>query len=107
MIINETEGLKFDKGKQPWHSMPLEVLRPLADVYAAGAKKYGKFNCLKPFEDGDARFYDAQMRHTDASQLNPLAVDEETGCYHLAEIAFNALHRLHNALQEAKRDITP
>ena len=82
--------------------MPLQVLEPLADVYTAGAKKYEKFNCLKPFDNGDERFYDAQMRHTRLSQIDPLALDEETNCYHLAEVAWNALHRLHSAIQESE-----
>jgi hypothetical protein len=94
---SEQKGLKLDSGKQPWFAMPLEVLEPLADVYAAGEKKYAIFNCLQPFEDGDRRFWDAIMRHLKAAQMDPLAKDEETGCYHLAQVCFNALHRLHNA----------
>jgi len=99
--LREEEGLKFDAGKQPWYAMPLEILEPLADVYAAGEKKYETFNCLKPFKSSSRRFFDGMMRHNRASQLDPLAKDPETGCYHLAQIAFNALMRLHHALREA------
>lgn len=100
------EGLKYDEGRQPWYAMPLEVLKPLADVFAAGEKKYKIFNCLKPFEDSDRRFYDAQMRHTEACQLDPLAIDEETGVYHGAQAAWNALLRIHNAKKRMEENTT-
>ena len=104
----KNEGLKFDTGKQPWYAMPLEVLEPLADVFAAGEKKYEVFNCLQPFKDGSRRFYDGQMRHTVATQRNPLAIDPElqekygVEVYELAQVAFNALMRLHHARREAQ-----
>jgi hypothetical protein len=97
-----SEGLKHDTGKQGWYPMPLVILKPLADVFIAGEKKYEIFNCLLPFKDSDRRFYDAIMRHLEACQIDPLAIDEETGCYHSAQIAFNCLLRLHNALNKEK-----
>ena len=93
-------GLKDDHGKQAWYAMPLSILKPLADVFAAGEKKYATFNCLQPFDDPDRRFWDATMRHLEACQLDPLAKDEETGCYHAAQACFNLLMRIYNA--EAK-----
>lgn len=92
-------GLKQDAGKQGWYPMPLTILRPLADVFIAGEKKYEIFNCLQPFDDSNRRFWDATMRHLEACQIDPLAIDEETGCYHAAQVAFNTLLRLHNALR--------
>ena len=62
-----------------------------------GEKKYETFNCLKPFEDSDRRFWDAMMRHAEACKIDPLAIDEETGFYHGAQIAFNMLLRIFNA----------
>ena len=102
------KGLKYDSGKQTYFAMPLEILAPLADVFAAGEKKYSTFNCLQPFSDSSRRFYDGMMRHAAASQINPLAIDEELKdkheieVYHLAQIAFNSLMRLHHALKEVK-----
>lgn len=96
------KGLKNDQNKQQWYPMPLVLLQPLADVFIAGEKKYKIFNCLKPFDDSDRRFYDALMRHLEVCQIDPLAIDEETGCYHLAQIAFNALLRLYNAKNNIK-----
>lgn len=93
-------GLKYDQGKQPWYAMPLEILEPLADLFAAGEKKYGTFNCLNPFDDPDRRFWDATMRHLVACQHSPLAKDPETGCYHAAAVAFSILMRLHHCRHE-------
>ena len=97
------KGLKFDIGKQPWKAMPLVVLEPLADVFEAGRRKYAEYNCLNPFDDSDRRFFDGQMRHTVECQLDPLAIDTETGCYHAAQVAFNTLMRLYHARKEEKR----
>ena len=100
----ENKGLKLDQeGKQEWFALPLEILEPLADVFEAGvAKGYGRFNCMLPFDDPSRRFYNATMRHLRASQIDPLARDEETGCYNLAQVAFNSLLRLHNCLREKR-----
>ena len=101
--MNEDKGLKYDNGKQKWYAMPLELLVPLADVFTAGEKKYEIFNCLQPFEDGDRRLYDSLIRHQVECQIDPLAIDEETGCYHQAQVAFSALLRLRNALMNKKK----
>ena len=99
------KGIKHDEGKQEWYAMPLVLLKPLADVFTAGEKKYETFNCLNPFDEPERRFYNSLMRHLEAAQVDPLAEDEETGCYHLAQVAFSALLRLHNCLEEKKRDL--
>jgi hypothetical protein len=93
-------GLKHDQGKQEWYAMPLVLLELLADVFTAGEKKYDTFNCLEPFENSDRRFFNSLMRHQQACQIDPLAIDEETGCYHQAQVAFSALLRLRNALMQ-------
>jgi hypothetical protein len=98
--MTEEKGEKNDEGKQQWYALPLVILQPLADVLSAGELKYSTFNCLNPFDDSDRRFWDAAMRHMESCQLDPLAIDEETGCYHSAQVAFSVLLRLHNALQK-------
>jgi len=103
--VREQEGLKHDSGKQKYHAMPLCVLGPLADTFTAGVKKYEKFNCLKPFSDSDSRFWDGTMRHLEQCQLDPLAKDTETGCYHAAQAAFNILLRLYHARLEAAPNV--
>ena len=98
------KGIKYDIGKQQWYATPLDVLSLLADVFSAGEKKYETFNCLQPFDDSNRRFWDATMRHLNACQINPLAVDEETGCYHAAQAAWNSLMRLYHAINENSED---
>jgi len=93
----EAAGMKHDEGKQAWHALPLVILEPLADVMDAGARKYEKFNCLQPFTNADERFWNSTMRHLVACQINPLAIDPETGCYHAAEACFGMLMRIYNA----------
>lgn len=105
--LKDDTGKKFDEGKQPWYAMPLTIIRLLADVFAAGEKKYEVFNCLKPFENGDRRLYDAAMRHTVECQIDPLAIDPETGCYHGVEASWNHLMRVYNALQAKKLTSKP
>ena len=90
------KGRKDDKGKQGWYAMPLVVLEPLADTFVAGERKYATFNCMQPFDDPSRRFYDGAMRHMVACQIDPLAIDEETGCHHAAQVAFNILMRLYH-----------
>jgi hypothetical protein len=102
--MTKTEkGTKYDAGKLSWYPMPLEILKPLVDVFLAGEKKYATFNCLKPFDQADRRFYDGIMRHLEACQLDPLSIDEETGCYHAAQIAFNTLMRLYHCKKEKEK----
>ena len=88
-------GLKHDEGKLDWHALPLELVELLVPVAVAGAKKYGRGNILEPFNEADRRFYSATMRHVRACQHNPLAVDEETGCYHAAQAAYDLLARVY------------
>ena len=93
-------GLKHDTDTRRWHSLPLEILEPLADLMEAGREKYGQFNCLEDFDNPDERFWNANMRHAAACQRNPLAIDPETGCYHEAARAFSSLMRIYHCRRE-------
>lgn len=95
-------GMKYDTGKDHFYAMPLVMLRGLAAVFRAGEAKYETFNCLKPFDDGDRRFYDATVRHLADCQIDPLAIDEETGCLHGYQVAWNMIVRTYHAEQKAK-----
>ena len=100
------EGEKWDDGKMDWFLLPLELIEPLNAALLGGEKKgYGNFSCMKPFKNPSRRFYNGQMRHTRLSQIDPLAIDKETGAYHLACVAFNALMRLHHCLKEKEETL--
>lgn len=100
---NKAIGKKDDAGKQRWYAMPLCVLQPLLDVFNAGKEKYGIFNCLNDFENPNERFWDANMRHANECQLDPLAIDDETGCYHEAARAFSSLMRIYHCKNTLKK----
>ena len=97
------DGAKNDNGKKEWFALPLTILTPLADVFHAGEQVYETFNCLQPFKDSDRRFWNASMRHMEACQIDPLAIDQEIKdkygleVYHSAQVAFNMLLRIRNA----------
>ena len=95
--LTQGEGSKLDTNKKAYYAMPLEVLDGLAAVFEAGEKKYATFNCLMPFKDGDRRFWDAMMRHAKPCQIDPLSIDEETGCFHGYQVAFNIIMRTYHA----------
>jgi hypothetical protein len=96
------KGRKFDKNKREWFAMPLVVIELLADVFNAGEKKYETFNCLQTFDDADRRFYNAAMRHLVKCQMDPLARDEETGCFHGSQVAWNMLMRVYHCEKQPK-----
>jgi hypothetical protein len=103
-------GKKADTGKQRWYAMPLSLLTDLSDAFNFGEREYGLFNCLQPFDDPRARFWNAMMRHLEACQVDPLAKDSRSGCYHAACAAFNVLMYLYHSKREvpaSKGDESP
>lgn len=85
-----TEGVKYDKGKAPYHLIPPEFLEALCVILDFGAQKYGERN----WEKGMAwsRVFSACMRHLWAwwGGRGPTTksflfsdLDVETKCSHL------------------------
>lgn len=103
-----SEGTKHDKDKLDWSLLDLELIEPLIPVLKLGCERYGFENWKRDFgEDFSRRFQAARMRHHKDAQLNPLAVNEKDGgCYHLAQVAINALFELWHAIQQEKEDRT-
>lgn len=83
-------GLKNDHkdNKTRWELMPLDCLEDIARVYTEGAKKYGDNN-WQNLENGYERYKGALLRHLYAAESETF--DEETGCRHLAQVAWNAI----------------
>lgn len=83
-------GMKNDKldDKTRWELMPLDCLEDIARVYTEGAKKYGD-NTWQNLENGYERYKGALLRHLYAAESETF--DEETGCRHLAQVAWNAI----------------
>lgn len=79
--ILSSGAVKFDAGKAPLSMIPLEALTAEAQVFAFGAKKYGKSN----YKSGMTwtRVIDAALRHINAYASGE-DKDPESGMSHLA-----------------------
>ena len=90
-----TKSVKNDRkdNKLRWELLPLEDIEDLVKVYTKGAEKYGENN-WQNLEDGYRRYKAAAFRHIlEYEKGNEF--DEETGCRHLAQAAWNLLACLH------------
>jgi hypothetical protein len=96
------ESKKNDRqdDKLRWDLLPLETIEEIIKVYHAGAKKYGE-NTWQKLPDGYNRYKGAMMRHLVLHEKGEI-FDEETGCRHLAQVAWNAIAMLNCSLQKQK-----
>ena len=97
---NKTESRKNDRldDKLMWELLPLEDVEDIVRVYTAGAKKYGP-DQWQNLPDGIRRYKAALLRHlVEFDKGNE--IDEETGCRHLAQVAWNAIAMLHISKQQ-------
>ena len=95
MEQENNESKKNDRldDKLRWELLPLEDIEDIVKVYTAGAKKYGP-NTWQNLPDGYNRYKAALLRHlVEYDKGNK--IDEETGCRHLAAVAWNAIAMLH------------
>ena len=75
--------------KPMWELLPLQDIEDVVKVYTAGAKKYGP-DQWQNLPDGYKRYKAALFRHlVEYEKGNWL--DPETGCIHLAQVAWNAI----------------
>lgn len=96
-----TPGAKLDAGKAPvlqgfFHYFP-RAIKAVAEVSLAGAEKY-TWNGWETVPDGINRYGDAMARHIVDEAVSP--IDEDTGCLHASQIAWNALARLELILRQ-------
>ena len=104
MEQGNNESKKNDRldDKLRWELLPLEDIEDIVKVYTAGAKKYGP-NTWQELPDGIRRYKAALLRHlVEYDKGNK--IDEETGCHHLAAVAWNAIAMLHIAKQNMKNN---
>ena len=97
---NNNEGKKndFADGKVRMDLLPWPELEEIARVFTAGAKKYGANN-WQNLPDGYQRYKGALLRHLcELEKGND--TDEDTGCLHAAQIAWNAIAMLHFKMQK-------
>lgn len=86
-------GCKYDTGKLRWDLLPLDLIEEIVRVYTAGASKYGDNN-WKSLENGYDRYKAAMFRHLLEYEKGNI-YDQDTGCKHLAQVAWNAIAMLY------------
>ena len=89
------ESVKNDrKDEKPmWELLPLEDVEDIVKVYTAGAKKYGP-DRWQNLDNGFQRYKAAMLRHLVEYEKGN-RIDADTGCMHLAQVAWNAIAMLH------------
>lgn len=90
----ETGSVKndFKDDKLRWDLLPMEEIEDIVRVYHAGAKKYGP-NRWQDLDNGFERYRAAMMRHL-MEYMKGERIDADTGAYHLAQVAWNAITML-------------
>lgn len=96
--MQESESVKNDRKdhKLRWDLLPLGLIEEIVKVYTAGAEKYGE-NKWQNLPDGYNRYKAALFRHLMEYEKGNVT-DDETGCMHLAQCAWNAIAMLHCSL---------
>lgn len=94
------EGKKNDRKdhKLRWDLLPLEEIEDIVKVFTAGADKYGPNN-WQYLDDAYNRYKGALLRHL-VEHDRGNEIDEETGCRHLAQVAWNAIAMLYHSKQK-------
>lgn len=89
------DGKKNDRldGKLRWELLPLPLMEEVVRVYTAGAGKYGPDNWQR-LDNGYERYEAALLRHLNEAQKGNM-IDADTGCLHVAQVAWNAIAMLH------------
>ena len=94
-------GSKLDLGKSPVVRGALQyfprALSSIAEVSQKGAEKY-TWKGWESVPDGFVRYSDALGRHLLSESIED--IDDETGCLHAAQVAWNALARLELLLKD-------
>ena len=85
---NAPEGLRFNAGKNQLNLVPPDALWALGEVFTKGAEKYAANNWLKGMDW--SKVEGCMMRHLLKYQMGEDR-DEETGCLHMAHVAWNAM----------------
>lgn len=91
-IKSESKKNDFLDDKLRWDLLPLEEIEEIVKVYTAGSKKYGE-NTWQNLPNGLDRYKAAMLRHLVAFEKGE-ETDKETGCKHLAQVAWNAIAML-------------
>lgn len=102
--MSENIGIKNDRkdNKLRWELLPLVEVEDIVKVYHAGAEKYGANN-WQNIPDGYNRTKAALMRHLLEFEKGNV-FDPETGCRHLAQVAWNAIAMLYYSKHQTEEN---
>ena len=95
------EGVRYDKDKSRMDLIPPEWDLALSEVLSAGAKKYPDHNWALGMKW--SRILGSLRRHITAFLCGEI-YDPETGCHHMAHIAWNALALMSYQLRKTGTD---
>lgn len=87
------KGLRYNKGKLPYHLLPEDAVAEVVKVLAQGAEKYADWNWARGLK-WDSETAASLHRHLAAWKRGE-DFDEESGQHHMAHVACNALFLLH------------
>lgn len=94
-------GAKLDEGKPKVGLVMSGFAKALMEVSKVGTYGAGFYspNGWKEVEDAEARYTDAMMRHY-MKETTEGPIDKDSGQLHAAQVAWNALARLHFILEK-------
>ena len=98
------EGVKYDQEKLRWDLLPMGPIREIIKVLMHGSAKYDDHNWQKVAlgKQGDARYYNAAMRHLDDWYSCEEKLDPESGLNHLAHAVCCLLFLLWFDMEDTK-----
>lgn len=99
--VAKQEAMRFDDDKLRLDLIPVEALIELARVYSMGAIKYDDDNWRKGMPW--SKCIRATLSHFFKWRSGQV-IDPETGCHHLAQVAWNALTLLVYELNKSGKD---
>jgi hypothetical protein len=103
-VVNETTGGEKGQKAQQFNLLPWPELATVAELYAAGAKKYAAHNWAKGYQWSLS--FDSLIRHAMAFWGGE-ELDPETHCPHMASVVFHALALLRFAREFPTLDDRP
>lgn len=102
--MSDTGAIKHDQQKARFDLIPAAPLWELANVYTFGASKYADRNWEKGF--AWTRIFAAMLRHSYRWFMGE-NLDAETGCHHLASVAWCAFALMEYAITHPELDDRP
>jgi len=86
---DEPGGCKSDTGKERWDLLPWGGVEEIVKLYTFGVKKYDDWNWYKGIKYN--RLVAAMCRHMIKRIWYGEQIDPESGCHHMAAVAFYCL----------------